>query len=374
MDWAAEGLLDGLQGDAREARVGLLDELHDDGASLDDLRRAVGEDRLALLPIERAMLGEPRHSAREIAEVTGLDVAWLLRYRRVIGLSAVGPDEPVFTDADIEESRRGKVFREAGLPDEEALAVERILGQGMARYADAFRLVFAQAFLQPGDSEADVARRYVAAGEFLKPLTGEHFAHVFFLHLRELIRQDVLDAEMRSAGRLSRREQTTVAFADLVGFTELSERVDVDDIGGLAGRLGTLAQEVAEPPVRLVKELGDGVMFVAPEPGPALEAMLRMVAGSEQAALPELRAGVARGPAINRYGDWYGSTVNLASRLSDRARPGSVLTTSELRDALGDHAERFAFSEAGLKRLKGFEQPVATLRVRRAGEVSAPDG
>lgn len=372
MDWAAEGLLDGLDPDARDARAALLDELYDGGVGLDDLRAAVKEDRLALLPIERAMLGEPRHTARDMADATGLDVDWLLRYRRVIGLSAVGPDEPVFTDADVEESRRGQAFREAGLPEEEALVVERILGQGMARYADAFRLVFAQAYLQPGDTEADVAGRYAAAAEFLKPLAAPHFAHVFLLHLREMIRQDVLDAEVRRAGRLSPREETAVAFADLVGFTELGERIDVDDLGGVADRLGALAREVAEPPVRLIKELGDGVMFVSPDPAPALDAMLRMIEGADGAGLPPLRAGIAYGPAINRYGDWYGSTVNLASRLGDRARPESVLATNELRDALGDRAQRFAFSEAGLKRLKGFEQPVPTLRARRGGDVSAP--
>ena len=77
---------------------------------------------------------------------------------------------------------------------------------------------------------------------------------------------------------------------------------------------------------------------------------------------PPMRAGVAFGPAANHFGDWYGSTVNLASRLTARARPSSVLATEEVRDAA---AERFAWTSAGPKRLKGFSSPVKTYRARR---------
>ena len=86
--------------------------------------------------------------------------------------------------------------------------------------------------------------------------------------------------------------------------------------------------------MRLVKVIGDAVMLVSPEPGPMVAATLELVERAEaQEALPQLRAGVAYGPAVNRWGDWFGSTVNLASRLTARARPGSVLTTEEVRDA-----------------------------------------
>ena len=116
--------------------------------------------------------------------------------------------------------------------------------------------------------------------------------------------------------------------------------------------------------MRLVKVIGDAVMLVSPEPGPMVAATLELVERAEaHEALPQLRAGVAYGPAVNRWGDWFGSTVNLASRLTARARPGSVLTTEEVRDAAPE--DGYAWSSAGPKRLKGIAEPVKTYRVRR---------
>jgi adenylate cyclase len=112
-------------------------------------------------------------------------------------------------------------------------------------------------------------------------------------------------------------------------------------------------------------------MLVSPDPEPMVEAMLTLVDRAGEAEdLPALRAGVAYGPAVNRWGDWFGSTVNLASRLTARARPESVLATQEVRDrAAGDG---LTWSSAGPKRLKGFASPVATYRARRAGAGAQP--
>ena len=115
--------------------------------------------------------------------------------------------------------------------------------------------------------------------------------------------------------------------------------------------------------MRVVKVIGDAVMLVSPEPERMVATTLDLVEAAERDdALPELRAGVAYGPAVNRWGDWFGSTVNVASRLTSRARPGSVLTTEEVRDAVADG---FNWSSAGPKRLKGISEPVKTYRVRR---------
>ena len=95
-----------------------------------------------------------------------------------------------------------------------------------------------------------------------------------------------------------------------------------------------------------------------------VEGALRLVEGSDgQDGLPAIRAGVAYGPAVNRWGDWYGSTVNVASRLTGRARPSSVLATEAVRDATGGG---FEWSFAGEKRLKGLSAAVKTYRARRA--------
>jgi adenylate cyclase len=116
--------------------------------------------------------------------------------------------------------------------------------------------------------------------------------------------------------------------------------------------------------VRFVKQIGDAVMLVAPEADPLLDTVLELVdTACADDRFPSLRAGVAFGPAVNRWGDWYGSTVNLASRLTARARPASVLCSAEVRERAGDG---WGWSSAGSKRLKGLSSPVRTYRVRRA--------
>lgn len=364
VDWEGEGLLGGLEHEAdRDGRHRLLDSLHGEGVSVDELRRAVEEDRLALVRVERLMLGEPRHTLRELAERSGRDLEWLIRYRRSLGLAVPDPDERAFGDADLEDAVRGRALRDAGIPDEQTLETERILHRAFAQYAEAFRLGFAQAFIEPGDTESEVADRYAAAFRALEPLAGPHFAHVFFVHLRERVRGDVISAEERRTGRIGGPDRTAIAFADVVGFTELGESVGHEELGTIAARLDGLASERVSPPVRLVKAIGDAVMLVAPEPAALVETALELVESAQAAGLPPLRAGVAYGPAVNRWGDWYGSTVNLASRLTARARPASVLASEAVRDAAPDG---FDWSFAGEKRLKGFSAPVKAHRVRRA--------
>src|SRR5205085_1315694 len=107
--------------------------------------------------------------------------------------------------------------------------------------------------------------------------------------------------------------------------------------------------------VRLVKTIGDAAMFVSREPAPLVEVALSLVEAVERAEMPALRAGVAWGPALQRAGDFYGNTVNLASRVTGIARAGSVLCTKEIRDAAPD---RFDWSFAGRHRMKGVADAV----------------
>jgi len=366
MDWAAEGLLEDCADDAaRDARRALLDKLHGDGVPLDDLRRAVAEERLALLTVDRLLTSEARYTARDIAERSGLDLDFFQDQRRALGLAVPDPDERVYGERDLDAARLGNEYRRAGLPDAEAMEAQRVLGRGMARYVEAVTALVGQSVLEGGIDEHELALRLEAVSKTLLPLAGPWLEHVFGLHLREALRQDVVTAEQLATGRMDSGRDYAVAFADLVGFTELGETIPVEELGSVAGRLGKLADAVIEPPVKLVKEIGDAVMLVSPEPTPLVEAGLRLVEGSAgEDGLPAIRAGVAFGPAVNRWGDWYGSTVNVASRLTSRARPLSVLATEAVKDvADGD----YQWSFAGEKKLKGLTAPVRTYRARRAG-------
>jgi adenylate cyclase len=364
MDWDGEGLLEDCTSDAaRAARRELLDRLHGDGFSVEDLRRAVAERRLALLPVERLLTAESRYSAREIAEKSGLDLEFFQAQRRALGLAVPDADERVYGENDLELAKMGNQYRQVGLPDEEAMEVQRVLGRGMARYAESIRTLVGQTLIEGGTDENELAARLEVVAGNLLPLAGPWLEYVFGLHMREALRQEVITAEQLASGQLGAGRDTAVAFADLVGFTELGETIPSEELGSVAGRLSRLAEEVVEPPARVVKEIGDAVMLVAPEPADLVEATLRLVEGSDGAeGLPAIRAGIAFGPAVNRWGDWYGSTVNLASRLTERARPASVLATETVRDAAAD---RYEWSYAGEKKLKGLAAPLKTYRARR---------
>ena len=180
----------------------------------------------------------------------------------------------------------------------------------------------------------------------------------------EQVRRDVIGAADLAAGEIEATTEVAVCFADLVGFTKLGEQLETEELGLIAGRLEELATAVAEPPVRLVKLIGDAAMLVCGDTAAMVEAAMRMVEAAERAGthFPRLRAGIAFGSVHAQSGDYYGRPVNLASRLTAVARPGSVL----LDEAAKERAdEGFRYSYAGEKQLKGFDSRTRLYRARR---------
>ena len=365
MDFEAEGLLEGLEGEAREARARLLARLAEEGVSIDELRRAVAEDRLVLVPVERALGGgDGRHTVAEVAELAGIERGLLDRYWRALGMAIAAEDQRAFTDRDVTAAKRIAALRAAGLPDDGILEIARLLGMNMSQLAAANRRLIADAFLREGDTEYEVATRFADAARTFMPAIEESLSYVLELHLREQIRHDAVGASELSTGRLESAQEATICFADMVGFTRLGESLEPEELGGVTGRLTEIVAEVVEPPVRLVKLIGDAAMLVGPEPRPVLDAALAVVEAAEREGegFPVLRAGVACGPALSRAGDWYGRPVNLASRITTRARPGSVLVSEQVHDALEDS---YRWSFAGAKRLKGIDGEPRLYRCRR---------
>ena len=133
-----------------------------------------------------------------------------------------------------------------------------------------------------------------------------------------MAQSEAINSAERSGGRLPGAREIAVCFADLVGFTRLGEEVPAEELGQLAVRLEALTTEVVEPPVRLVKTIGDAVMLTSVEPEPLLDTALALLdaADAEGEDFPQLRAGVAIGDALSRAGDWFGRPVNLASRIT----------------------------------------------------------
>jgi adenylate cyclase len=366
IDFEAEGLLDGLDGEARTARRSLLEQLAGEGATLEEMREAVNAGRLALLPVERALAGDGRrYTAREIAEIAGIDLEQLRRFSAALGVPYADPDEPRGTEADLEAARRMKAFRDAGLPEEGMLQVARTIGMGTARIAEANRELVIKTLAQPGDSERDLALRFAAAAEFMMPLVGPTLVHALQANMLEQIRRDVIATADLASGGIGGTVNRTVCFADLVEFTRLGEEIPAEELGLVAGRLEEMASAVAEPPVRLVKTIGDAVMFISAEPEPMLAASLSLIAAAEAEGdeFPLLRAGLACGPVLPQSGDYYGRPVNLASRITGVARPGSVVADSAVKAAAEDG---YAYTYIGERRLKGIDSRVKLFRARRA--------
>jgi adenylate cyclase len=366
IDFEAEGLLDGTEGAAREARRELLERLAGEGVPLEQLREAVEGGRLTLLPVERALSGDgPRYTPREVAEKAGLELEKLQRISAALGVPYPDPDERSVSEADLEAARRVKAFYDAGLPEDGMLQVARTIGMGTARIAEANRELVIRTLMQPGDTERDLALRFAAAAEQMLPVFEPTLLYALRAHMLEQIRRDVIGTAELALGESGPLAEIAVCFADLVGFTRLGEQVATEELGLVAGRLDELATAVAEPPVRLVKLIGDGAMLVSSDAEAMVEAALRMVeAADEEEAedFPQLRAGVAYGSVHVQAGDYYGRPVNLASRLGGVARPGSVLLDTAARAAAG---EGFEFSFAGEKRLKGFDSKTKLYRARR---------
>lgn len=373
IDFEHEGLLEGLSGKAREARLALLRELADQGVTLDELKRAVEENRLVLLPVERVFdEGADRYTAAEVAEASGLGPHFLGRLLQALGAPIPADDERVYADMDLEAAKRAKMFLEAGLPEEGVLETSRLIGISMANLADANVDLVGDVFTEPGVDERELAMRYAAAARTMAPPLGETLLHAYRLHLRERIRQAVITEAELAEGRVSGSDEMTIAFADMVGFTRLGESLEIEQIGDLTGRLFELASDSARSPVRLVKMIGDAAMFASPESGRLLEAVIGLVESARNESIPPLRAGAARGQALGRGGDWYGRPVNLAARITSFARPESVVVDQSLKDSITESNGRpFHFSFAGKRRFKGIEGEVPVHRVRRAGETDS---
>jgi adenylate cyclase len=367
-DWEAEGLLEGLDGAERAERIELLDYLHDEiGTSLERLKGA-DPALLVAIPAERHVGGEPRYTPRECAQALGVDLEVASRLRRAMGLPAVSPDDPSLGDADMESMKLAAGFLHAGMPEADMLAVTRVLGRGLGQAAVVMRQTAMRLALEPGLTERQLAERFGAVAGMLTPQVVPLLEQTLKLHLRQMLASEVARTTERRDGSLPGARDVSIGFADLVGFTRLGENVPPDELGDIAAHLEDLASDVLVPPVRFVKTIGDAVMYVSEHPAALLGASvdLSRAADAQGEDFPQLRIGAAAGQAINRAGDWFGRPVNLASRVTGIARPGSVVCTEQLKDAAPP--EDFSFSFIGARKIKGVPGSTALFRARKAAD------
>jgi adenylate cyclase len=371
IDYEAEGLLDGLDSDARAARIELLEDLEGAGVEAEELRAAAREGRLALLAVERVLTGSDSYTPDQVAELSGVPRELLDRQWQALGMAV--SDDRIQTADDLEAAKRLRTYLDAGLDPDALTEMARVMAMSMSQVAAANRQMVGAVIAAPGNTELDVARGGKALTEALIPMVGPTLEHIFKLQLREQLRHAAVDMEALRGGQIESSERMAIAFVDLVDFTGLGERLAPEELGQVTGRLGQLAGEVARGPVRLVKLIGDAAMLASPDTGALVDATLDLIdaAEAEGEEFPGIRAGIACGPVLPRGGDFYGRTVNLASRVTGVARPGSLLVSAEVREELGD--DEYRFSDAGHKRLKGIETAGRLFRLRDLPEDDEDD-
>jgi len=366
-EYAEAGLLDNLEGQALASRLRLLERLSDRGLTLEELRTAHANGTLLFVGAERIVGGGSEYTLREIAEESGIELPFLRELMRANGAAIPAQDERNYGSGDLGLAKLVAGYRELGVADEDLVDVARVLARGLVPVAQAMRRIVLKLAIRAGASEDELAESFSAVAADLTPMLEPLLGETLRLHLRDMARTEAVTAAELSAGALPGARDVGVCFADLVGFTRAGELLDPDEVGEIAARLERVADQTVKPPVQIVKTLGDGIMLVSPDLHPLVATALELVESAEREdRLPELRAGIAYGTALSRAADWYGRPVNMASRLTDIARPGSVLAQDVVREALRDEGiDGFAWSFAGPRRLKGISDPVRLYRVRQ---------
>jgi adenylate cyclase len=363
-DFEALGLLDGLEGEARKERAELIEWLLEKGFSIDHICGSAAAP--LMLPAHRA-LGDDGHyvSAREVCEATGIDAQLLQRLQRAIGLQVGDPDAAVLLRADGEAAAGAKYFLDLGFDPDDTVAMMRVVIENLGNVAAIMREAALKTLLRPGSSEVELAQGTEQLAHRLAPRIGPGMEHLIRLELRRSFETDAVTAAERAAGTLPGGRTVTVCFADLAGFTRLGEAIPPEDLERVASRFAEVAHDVARSPVRFIKSIGDAVMLISFDAVPLLHAVLDLIDLVAENDLPPLRIGIASGLAVSRAGDWFGSPVNVASRVTAEARPGTVMVAESTRDAAGN-ATGFEWSPAGVRRLKGVSDEVKLFRVVRA--------
>lgn len=362
---AEMGLLDGLDESACGERTELVAWLLEEGFGLEQIRDEVAP---MLMPAHRALGDDGKYvSEREVSTAHGIDLALLQGIQRALGLPRLDdPDAAVLLRADAEAALSLQRLIEVGLDPGQVLLMIRRLSDGISRAVPAFRYSTISAIMRPGLTELEVAKAHEEIVRAVIPLLGPMIRDIFFVQLRRVLEGEAVTASERAAGvALPGPRQLAVAFADMVGFTRLGEAVPPEELVGLVERLADLAREAVNPPVRLVKTIGDAVMLVSSDAGKLLDTTLRLLdTVAQDVALPQLRIGIASGWAVSRARDWFGSPVNVASRVTDVAEPGTIMVEGEARAAIGD-AAGYTWAFVGARALKGVEGETKLFRVQR---------
>ncbi|MDA8341365.1 MAG: adenylate/guanylate cyclase domain-containing protein [Actinomycetota bacterium] len=347
----------GPSADAREAALarvrGTLAEL---GVPRAEIDQAVADGVIDLLVVDRMLMPADRSlTGDDVAARAGVPVELVRRLWRALGFPDTAPGERAFTEMDVDAVRLFSALVALGAVDEEAgIQMARVIGSSMARIADAeVAPGTTPVTVSSGDPAVD-ADAFVRTASSTLPAMARLLEFVWRRHVQAATRRAML---LRArTGSAVANPVMAVGFADMVGFTSLSQKMSEVDLAALIGH----AEEVAHDTItrlggRVVKMIGDEAMFVAPSATDAAGVGLALaIAYADDDLLSDVRVGLASGAVLVQDGDYYGPVVNLASRIVTVARPGTVLVSPDFRAALGEQAaDRFTTKPLRPLPLKG---------------------
>jgi len=342
---------------AAQARV--VARMRERGHTLSELRVAGRDGRLSSGFAEESFAdSSPRVPFEQAIERIGLSEAVIERIMIILG-TPLGK-ERIVTETDVEALTRLAGVAEAGLPIEAVLQLARVYAQSVRRIADAevrlFHLFVHEPMMRDGLGAIEMAEELGQVVEAAAPSTAPLFEYLHTRYVRYFMEQDVVGHMEDELGDEAEADQVRIAlcFIDLTGFTRFTVEEGDAEAFSVIERFTGAVEATLPPDASIVKSIGDEVMVVSPDPVSLAEWAVGFVAFFS--SRPKPRVGIHCGGAVFRDGDYFGSQVNMAHRVVNRALGGEVLVTRSVADVLEGHPD-LELDGIGKVELKGFPEP-----------------
>jgi len=378
--WFMEiGILEPEPGGFRPPHVQLVrvfESLEDAGIAPEDVAKMMADGNWSNAWADMIFPNPTPYSDTTLGEMSddlGLPLRFVERLYAAWQLPRPGWDERIREDEARYLRGATMVYQGIGRNEEGTLAVARGFGDNLRRIAETQAHFFREHVEDPLYSSgvpmrdgiqivAATGRQFIdATVDFLSMLYTRHLEHYAF---EDIVQNLELALEQSGLGQRKPKDPPAIAFLDLTGYTSLTERQGDRAATDLAGALAETVDEAAtRRRGRVVKLLGDGVMFHFRDPRDAIVCALDLVEAVPARGLPPARVGVNAGPVIFRDSDYFGRTVNVAARVTDHAQPGEVLVTADIAD--GGAPDGVRLDDVGEVGLKGLTAPVRLFRAHR---------
>jgi adenylate cyclase len=369
--WAAEKVVPVRRGRwtaAAAAQARVVARMRERGHSLEDLKRAGREGRLAFGFTEDLLpRPEEQTTVAEVARETGLEPELIERILVILGTPLEG--ERLLSPEDVQALRHCARVLVAGFPLVAFLQLVRVYAQSLRRIAEAevrlFHLYVHEPLIRDGVPELEMAGEMGELAGDILPLAAPLTEYLHTRYLRFFLEQDVvghMESEMGTAASQVHHVPVTLCFIDLTGFTRYTEEEgDMEALDVVENFVETV-EATMPPEATIVKTIGDEVMVVSSDPASLTEWAVALM--DRFPVRPQPRVGIHFAQAVYRDGDYFGTHVNLVHRVVSRAHAGEVLVTDPVREAL--RGRGLDCEPIGEVNLKGFPEPTPLFVVRAA--------